>query len=260
MKRITAALLLATASLTACKKTPPPAPAPQPVAEPQSTLQPAAPVDPNTAGRLVGFVSFSGPAPERSSINMSADPACLKSNDRNLSETAVVANDKLANVYIYVKSGATPSLALPTEAPAIMNQRGCRFIPHVVAVQQGSLVQFRNADMSTHNVTVAPTQPGNDAIDVSQSPMGSPDSERLGTVETMIPVHSTTHPWMNGYINVAPNPFFAVSDSDGSFIIPGLPPGTYTLAAVHEKYGERDIQVTITPKETTRAVFAFTAK
>jgi len=259
--RLTAVLLLAASLISACKSAPPPAAsAASKPAEPDAGLQPAAPVDPNTAGSIKGVVDFTGKAPARVNIDMAMDPACALAEDKNLSEPVIVNNGKLANVYVYIKTGAPPSLALPTDAPAIMNQRGCRYVPHVIAVQQGGLVQFRNGDPTMHNIHTLPTQAGNSAVDVSETPMGPPDSERYSAVETMIPVRCNNHPWMQAYINVAPNPFFDVSDKDGTFSIPNLPPGTYTLAAVHEKYGEKDIQITVSTKATTKATFTFSAK
>jgi uncharacterized protein (DUF2141 family) len=76
----------------------------------------------------------------------------------------------------------------------------------------------------------------------------------------MLPVRCNNHPWMQAYINVAPNPYFAVTGADGSFTISNLPPGTYTLAAIHETLGEKDIQITIAPKSIAKADFTFAAK
>jgi hypothetical protein len=76
----------------------------------------------------------------------------------------------------------------------------------------------------------------------------------------MIPVRCNNHPWMNAFISVAPNPYFAVSATNGSFTIHGLPPGSYTLAAVHEKLGELDIPITVTAQSTTTANFTFASK
>jgi uncharacterized protein (DUF2141 family) len=67
--------------------------------------------------------------------------------------------------------------------------------------------------------------------------------------EIMIPIKCNQHPWMKMYLSVLGNPFFAITDKDGSFALKGLPPGTYTIAAVHEKFGEQDVKITLAPRE-----------
>ena len=90
--------------------------------------------------------------------------------------------------------------------------------------------------------------------------MGAPQTEIFAAPETMIPVRCNNHPWMQAFLNVAPNAYFAVTGPDGSFTIKNLPPGTYTLAAIHEKLGEQDLQITVPPKSTTPATFTFAVK
>jgi uncharacterized protein (DUF2141 family) len=65
---------------------------------------------------------------------------------------------------------------------------------------------------------------------------------------------------MNAFINISPTPFFAVSDTTGRFTLHGLPPGNYVLAAVHEKLGERDLNVTVPPHGSTPAIIGFALK
>ncbi len=220
----------------------------------------APPVDPATAGTITGVVHFDGKAPARIPIDMSADPACTLSPSPNLTEQIVVDHGKLANVYLYIKAGAPPSSAPAGASPVVLDQKSCRYVPHVIAVQQGGEVQYRNSDPSTHNIHTMPTQAGNKSLDISESPMGAAQTERLSSVEIMIPVRCNNHPWMNAFINVAPNPYFAVCNNDGSFTIHGVPPGHYTLAAVQEKLGEVDIPVTVTAKSTTTANLTFASK
>lgn len=212
------------------------------------------------AGSVSGTIRFNGKPPARTPIDMSMDPACAMSAAQNNAEQFVIAGGKLANVYVYIKSGAAPSQAPTGTAPVVMDQKGCRYVPHVIALQEGGSVEFRNSDPTMHNIHTTPPNDGTPGIDVSQGPMGAPQVRQFTTPETMLPVRCNNHPWMNSFINVADTPFFAVTGADGSFTIGGLPPGTYTLAAVHEKLGEQDTQITIPAKTAVKADFTFAAK
>ncbi len=90
--------------------------------------------------------------------------------------------------------------------------------------------------------------------------MGEPQTQQFTSPQVMLPVRCNNHPWMSAFINVSPTPYFAVTGADGKFSIQGLPAGTYTLAAVHEKLGEQDIQITVPAKTTTKADFTFSGK
>ncbi len=227
----------------------------------------APPVDFATAATVSGVVRFDGNAPARIPIDMSADPGCLQPtipdtpNSPNLTEQIVVTNHLLANVYVYIKSGAPSYTVPPGSRPALLNQKGCRYTPHVIAIQQGGSVAFLNSDATVHNIHTMPTQPGNASTDISEPADSSAARTQLfPTPEVMIPVRCNNHPWMSAFINVAPNPWFAVTGAEGTFTITGLPPGTYTLAAVQEKLGEKDLQITVAPKSVISASFTFAAK
>jgi len=210
-------------------------------------------------GAIIGVVSFKGKPPTRVPIDMSMDPACLVTAGENLSEQYIVNNSKLANVFVYVKSGVPASSAPAGTRPIVLDQQGCRYAPHVIAVQQGGSVEFRNSDPTMHNIHTVSIA-GNPAVDVSEGPGGSAQTRQFTTSELMMPVRCNNHPWMEAFVNVAPNPYFAVTRDDGTFSIPGLPPGTYTIAAVHEKLGERDMQITVAAKSQSRADFTFAMK
>jgi plastocyanin len=249
----TGVFLLSSFSVSGCKHGT--APASRPIVS-----RPAPVVDPATAGSISGVVSFTGVAPKRIPIDMSADPACALATEPNLTEQYIVDHGKLANVYVYVKAGVPDSTAPAGTAAVVLDQKGCRYIPHVIALQQGGSVEFRNSDPTMHNIHTTPAQVGNSTVDISETPMGAPQTKQFNAPEAMLPVRCNNHPWMSAFMNIAPNPYFAVTGADGSFTIPNLPPGSYTLAAVHEKLGEQDIQISVGPKATARASFSFSAK
>jgi plastocyanin len=231
--------------------------------EAKPASRPAAmPLDPATLGDVQGTIRFAGKTPERIKIDMSQDPVCSMMGGDNYSEQYVVHDGKLANVYVYVKSGPPAAMSAPAQSAAhvVLDQVGCKYTPHVIAVMRGGVVEFHNSDGTMHNIHTMPTVVGNEAIDVSQGPKGAPQQRMFSQPETMIPVRCNNHPWMNAFINVSATPFFAVSDATGNFTIKGLPAGTYTLAVVHEKMGEQTMTVTVNAGQAAKADFSFSTK
>ena len=226
----------------------------QPAAENGTTADGA------TTGSIRGTVNFSGNAPERLKIDMSQDPVCSITGGENLAEQYVVHGGKLANVYLYIKEGpeAAMNASPKSTAPIVLDQVGCKYTPHVIAVMRGSTVEFRNSDGTMHNIHTIPV--GNPPVDVSQGAKGAPETRQFDKPEIMMPVRCNNHPWMNAFINVSATPFFAVSDRDGKFEIKGLPPGKYTLGAVHEKLGEQTISVEVASKEQAKVELTYSMK
>ena len=215
-------------------------------------------IDASTAGSISGTVHFAGKPPERITIDMAQDPVCSMS-EPNLTEQYVVRNGGLENVFIYVKDGLGNKLYAPSSTPVVVDQKGCRFTPHVVGAMAGQPVKFTNSDPTMHNVHMTPQITTNQAVDISQPPNGAAEMRTLPVPELMVPVRCNNHPWMEAFVNVTSTPFFAVSDPDGHFTIKGLPPGTYTIVAVHEKLGEKTATVTVSSKQTAAQDFTYQA-
>ncbi len=217
-------------------------------------------VDAATAGSIEGVVYFDKPAPKRVEIDMAQDPACAMTGGTNYSEAYVVNDGKLANVYVYVKDGLGNKVYPVAASSVVLDQKGCRYVPHVIAAQVGQQIEFRNSDNTMHNVHMEPVVEdgsGNKAFDISQPPHGGTTEHSFDKAETMMTVRCNNHPWMEAYINVAPNPFFSVSDGAGHFSITGLPPGTYTLSAIQEKLGSHEATVTVSSHATAKTEFHF---
>ena len=216
------------------------------VPPPASDSRPAADAPSGPTGSVSGTILFTGRAPAPVLIDTSMDPACNLSGAKVYSEQFGVAEGKLANVFVYVKQGPPAAMQVaPLMPPTVLDQKNCQYLPHVVGVFQGGVVEFRNEDPTMHNIHTMPTVVGNETVDISQGPKGAPVTKKFTNAELMMPVRCNNHPWMNAYINVSPTPWFAVTDKAGHFDLKGLPPGQYTLAAVHEKLGEKTIQVNV---------------
>jgi plastocyanin len=216
-------------------------------------------IDWNTAGTVSGTIHLSGKAPAPVLIDMAQDPAC-NLGPSNYSEQYVGKNGNLGNVFIYVKDGLGNKLYPAPSTPVVIDQKGCRYTPHVVGAMIGQPIRFTNSDPTMHNIHMVPTVGANQTVDISQPPNGGAESRVFSQPELMIPVRCNNHPWMQAFVNVVTNPFFAVSDADGHFEIKGLPPGTYTVVADHEVLGEQMATVTVSTKQTATQDFTFTAK
>src|SRR6266446_2315246 len=106
-------------------------------------------VDPATAGEVTGMVMLDGKAPENAAIRMNADPICLKENTTpQFQETYQVGSDgkSLANVFVYVKDGLGNYVYdMPTETARI-DQKNCRYHPHVFGIRVGQPLEILNSD------------------------------------------------------------------------------------------------------------------
>jgi plastocyanin len=246
MKTLFASIALLTL-LSACAHSP----------DPPGTAAPthSTPIDYATVGSISGTITFTGSVPPPQKIDMSKDPAC--GTQPNLAETLVVNNGDLANVFVYVKQGADNLIFDQELRPLEIHQRGCRYVPHVAGAMVGQTIKFVNDDNTFHNIHPHPAT--NPQWNESQMPNSPPIEKRFDRPEVLIPIQCNQHPWMHMYLGVVSNPFFAVTDQNGKFQIRGLPPGTYTLAAVHERLGEQDVKITIGPKESKTANFNFIA-
>jgi len=228
------------------------APPEQAAAKPEAAAAPAAKIDPATVATISGVVKFDGAAPKPQKIDMSQDPACKGTNE---TETVEVSNGDLENVFVYVKDGLGNYTFDVPKTPVKLDQQGCRYHPHVLGVMAGQTVEIVNSDNTTHNIHPSPKD--NREWNESQPPKGAPLDKDFPRQEVLIPVKCNQHPWMKMYIGVVKSPFFTVTGKDGKFELKGLPPGTYTIAAVQEKYGEQDQTVTVGPKDSKTADFTF---
>lgn len=220
---------------------------------------PATPIDVATVGSVSGTVKLDGPAPKGRKINMAAEPSCAAQHPTPATDEEVVTGEggALANVVVYVKEGVGNRTFEAPKTRVTMDQKGCMYTPHVVALQAGQALGVTNSDKATHNIHPVPKN--NREWNKSQ-PVGAPAiEETFAREEVAIPVKCNVHPWMKSYLAVFKHPYFQVTGTNGSFTLKNLPPGTYTVEAWHEKYGSASQSVTIGAKESKTISFVFKA-
>lgn len=218
---------------------------------------------PADGGTIAGHVMLHGTAPARAELDVGADAVCeeMHGDTPLLSDSAIVsANGDVQWAFAYVKNPPEGDYAVP-EAHAVVDQIGCRYVPHVVGMRAGQVLDVKSSDETTHNVRSFPARSGgNKAFNISlQGPGVRERKTSFSKPEMAVKLKCDIHPWMTGYVFAMAHPYYAVSDENGVFTIDGLPAGEYTLAIWHETFGEQETTVTVTDGAEAMAHVAFTA-
>jgi plastocyanin len=196
---------------------------------------------------IEGEVRFAGTAPSPGKLHREADPYC--SRKEMTDPTVLVANGKLANVWVHVVKGA-PDAPAPATTVEI-SQQDCMYTPRVTTAVVGQKIVARNGDPILHNVHTY--------LDASTLFNKGMPNEKAAPIEYvaaepgLIKWKCDVHPWMRGYTGVSRSGLQAVTGADGTFRIADVPAGRYTLEAWHEKYGPKSVEV----NAPARVVFTF---
>ena len=211
------------------------------------------------AATISGTVKFNGEAPKFKEIKMDADPVCLTHHTSPVFPQTLVLGDgnTMGNIFVRVKSGLKPgNYPAPTEE-VVIDQQGCQYAPHVVAIMAGQSVKILNPDGTLHNVHILSKI--NPEENVAMPKFRKDISVKFGKPESMFAVKCDVHPWMAAWVTVMSNPFFAVTKTDGKFTISNLPAGTYEIEAWHEKLGTQTATVTVGDSDNATQDFSFAA-
>ncbi|MGZ6123996.1 MAG: carboxypeptidase regulatory-like domain-containing protein [Myxococcales bacterium] len=192
-------------------------------------------------GRVKGRITYNGKAPAPKKITITKDPKiCGASRD---DDTFLIAKDGgVKNVVVYL-SDITSGKKVTADMKPVLDQKGCHYEPHVQVVPLHATLQVKSSDPILHNVhsflnggTVInfamPPQPGL----VLTKKLDKPGGEQL---------KCDVHSFMTGGIFVAGNPYFALTDDDGSYEIKDVPAGTYSIATCHQAAGPLSGSVTV---------------
>jgi len=216
----------------------------------------AAPAAAGPGSTVSGTATFAGTSTD-TPIAMNADPVCAGLHKEPVTTgKVVVANGKLANVFVYVKSGLPAGATYPAPTTkAEINQQGCLYHPHVQGMMVNQGLVIKNSDPTLHNIHALPKT--NAEFNIGQPFKGMATLKKFDKPEMPVRFKCDVHKWMGAYVGVLSHPFFSVTNDQGTFEIKNLPPGTYTIEAWQEKYGPQTQTVTISGAESKTVDFSF---
>ncbi|MCK6447671.1 MAG: carboxypeptidase regulatory-like domain-containing protein [Planctomycetes bacterium] len=195
-------------------------------------------------GTAKGRVRFEGEVPERKPLAIEPERAkgCTpegESIDTKDESLLIGKENGIANVVLTVEVADVKAKA--PEKPVLMDQKKCRFEPHVVVIPAGATVEFLNSDQAPHNVHIFPlkNEPFNQTVAVGAKHTATfPKTDK-------IQIKCDLHPWMKSWLIVTDTPFVAVTDADGNFEIAGLPPGEHKATLWHEELGKAQVTIAV---------------
>lgn len=197
---------------------------------------------PVVAGDVVGTVRLVGPVPPVGVVRATTDLAVCGEAPRPAVSLRRGSDGGLADAVVFIAHERLDGWRVPS-ATFVMDQRGCEFVPRLLVVPPGATLEVRNSDRLLHNFhTLSDLNP---RMNLAQRAGGRPLSvrfERPEFVQVMCDVHGTG--FMRAWIVVAAHPYYAVTDANGRFRLPGVPKGPHTLEAWHERLGRVTVPVT----------------
>ena len=205
------------------------------------------------AGTLKGHVKYDGKPPKKKKLKMDADPVCGSSHSGPVfSENFKMAEDgSMTDALVYLVDVSYDG-GVPSE-PAVLDQKGCIYIPHVFGMIAGQELLIKNSDATLHNIHSMPKV--NKEFNFA---MPKVVKEKKSTFAKSEPnpfyIKCDVHPWMKTWVLVSDHPYFAVTDASGNFSIEDIPSGTYDVICWQEKFGKRTLTSTVTigDGETTK--------
>lgn len=190
------------------------------------------------AGDVSGTVTLKGtPPPEKDIAPLKNDANCGKFHTE-MPKTrfyAVGASGGLADVVVVVKGVPNAKSTGAAAAPVVLDQKGCEYVPYVMAVQTDQKILAKNSDPVLHNVHAIPSVQGNQEKNQAQAPGGPDLTFTFAKPENFLKFQCDVHNWMFSYVSVIDHPYFAVTDKDGKFTIKNVPDGKYTIQAFHRR-------------------------
>ena len=189
--------------------------------------------DVKDGGTISGTVKFKGTAPAPKKLDVSKDKEVCGKTPK-VDQSLVVNNGNIEYAVVTItdiQKGKKIELKKVT-----LDQKGCQYHPHVLAFPAGTTVEVLNPDGILHNIhSYSKT---NSPFNMAQPKFKKTLDVKIDKPEEPIAVKCDVHGWMHGWLVSTSNPYFAVTDSSGSFKLTDVPPGTYTVEVWQEKLGK----------------------
>jgi plastocyanin len=175
--------------------------------------------------RVVGTITYDGPLPDPIPIPEAGTVRHLVEVDPK--------TKGLRDAVIWLDGVSAPGVATrgAPEDPVVVDQRDYAFVPHVLAVEAGRAVEFRNGDDANHGVRSSSPEPKN-RFDIV-TPPGGRQSHRFVASRSPVAIGCPVHGTMAAWVYVFDHPYHAVTGRGGEFRLPPVPPGRYTLQVRH---------------------------
>jgi len=190
----------------------------------------------NSSGTIVGTVKWSGPLPRRAAYPITKDPAICDPEShktRDLERLIVGPQGGVANTVVFLKNISSGKAMEMPEPRRFLDQRHCRYEPHILLVPQGELLKMKSSDATLHTIHMngaatynLPFPFPNQVISRAMQSTGLVDLKCNGG-----------HVWMNAELMVVPHPYYVVTDESGRFELNNVPRGSYEIVAWHEGWG-----------------------
>jgi len=190
-----------------------------------------------SAADITGKVTLKGIPPPEKELPLDQSCGALHKGEKVTTRFYVVGPDSgLAEVFVYLKSGLESKTFEPPAQPAVLDQKGCEYIPYVFGLRVNQKLLVSISDPFLHNVHVLPDpSSGNKESNKAQMAGMKPFEFTFEHPEVFLKFKCEVHPWMFAYAGLVDHPFYAVTAKDGTFTIKNVPPGSYKVEALHRK-------------------------
>lgn len=204
-------------------------------------------VEVTDGGTISGEVKFAGDPPTPAKVEVTKDQEVCGKTEKVDESLLVGPNKGIQNVVVSI-SDIQKGKKMPDQG-ATLDQKDCRYAPHVVLTPAGTEMSILNSDGILHNIHSYSTK--NPAFNKAQPKFRKEIKEKFAEPEN-VKLTCDAHGWMSGWVVVMDHPYYAVTKDDGTFTMTDVPPGDYELKFWHETLGETTQKVSVKPKEESK--------